>query len=79
MLKKTRVTTGVAVALALLAAAPTRADVLIAHTRNGDFTFTIDVNNGDTQRVVPLDNTGRGQSGALARTATARAGWVTAR
>jgi hypothetical protein len=65
MLKKTRATAGVAVALALLAAAPALADVLISHTRSGDFVFTIDVNNGDTQTIVPLDNTGRAQSGSL--------------
>ena len=51
----------VAVALALALAAPAQADVLITHTRAGDFVFAIDVNNGDTQTVVPLDDTGRGK------------------
>ena len=63
MLEKTRLSAAVALAVAL--ATPAQADVLIAHTRTGDFVFTIDVNNGDTQTVVPLDNTGRVQSGAL--------------
>lgn len=72
MLNKTHVSAGVAIALALALAAPAHADVLIAHTRNGDFVFTIDVNNGDTQTVVPIDNTGRAQSGALLVPANSR-------
>ena len=56
---------GVAGALALALAAPAQADVLITHTRADDFVFTIDVNNGNIQTAVPLDDTGRTQSGGL--------------
>jgi hypothetical protein len=72
MLRKTRVCAGIAVALVLALAAQASADVLLAHTRNGDFVFTIDVNNGDTQTVVPIDNAGRTQSGALVVPANSR-------
>lgn len=71
MLKNKLLTASVAGALALLTV-PAPADVIVSQTRNGDFIFAIDANNGDTETVVPLDNAGLLQSVTLAVPANAR-------
>ena len=45
-LKNKLLTASVAVALVLLTALA-QADVIVSHTRNGNFIFNVDVNNGD--------------------------------
>jgi len=71
IVKNKLLTASVAGALALLTV-PAPADVIVSQTRNGNFIFNIDVNNGDTETVVPLDNAGLLQSVTLAVPANAR-------